>query len=324
MAKRLTVEQQIADLVALRDGPVTDETVQRLQAALAAKQNLVAAKAADIIRDRSLKQLQPDLEAAFARLMADPIRNDKGCVGKTSIARALQTLELASEQVYLAGITYVQKEPVWGGENDTAVDLRGLCAFGLVQMGYPRVMPHLVDLLADPAPEARLAAIQALAATGQEAASLLLRLKIHTGDTQPVLAECLTALTRLSPREAVPFVARFLTHADTAIADAAAIALGEARSPEALQALQAHYRSGLPRGARRVVLQAIALLRLPEAIESLVQIARDDDVPSALHAIEALSLYRRDDAVAAQLNAIARSRGEPALVDAMQEWRAGA
>lgn len=321
MAKRLTVEQQIAELVALRDLPVSDETVERLKTSLAGKQNLVIAKAAEVVQHLALKQLQPELEAAFARLMTEPLKNDKACVGKTAVAGALQKMELPAESTYLAGITHVQLEPVWGGESDTAIELRGSCAFGLVQMGYARVMPLLVDLLADTSPEARVSAVQALAATGQESAAMLLRLKVHIGDSLAVVAEALAGLMRLSPGGSVDFVAKFLSNPDQQLADAAAVAMGESRSPEALAALMTHYRTRLTRASRRIVLQAVALIRSPEAIDALVEIVRDDDVPSAVHAIEALSLYRRDEHVRLKLDAITRARGEPALVDAVKEWK---
>ena len=322
MAKRLTVEQQIAELVALRDQSATEESIAQLKAALASKQSLVVAKAAEVVQHLALKDLQGDLETAFARLMTDPVKNDKLCAGKTAIATALQGMELAAESTFLTGIKHTQMEPVWGGESDTAVALRGRCAFGLVQMGYPKVMPLLVDLLADSSPEARVAAIQALAATGQEAAALLLRLKIHLGDSQPVIAEALAGLMRASPRDNVDFVGNFLGNPDANLAESAAVALGESRSVDALKVLTTHYRERLTRASRRIVLQAIALLRLPEAIDMLIEIVRQDDVPSGVHAIEALKLYRRDDHVRTRLQALVNARGEPALVEAMKEWSA--
>ncbi len=321
MAKRLPVEQQIADLVALLDQPVTEELTLTLRTALLSKQSLVAAKAADVAGTLSIAALQPDLEASFARLMLDPTKNDKGCIGKISIAAALQKMALPAEATFLVGIKHVQLEAIWGGESDTAVTLRGLCAFGLVQMGYARVMPMLVDLLTDPASEARIGAVQALSATGQESASLLLRLKVLIGDTEPnVIAECLTGLMKLFPKTAVDFVAGFLSRPDSPLAEAAAIALGESRTVEGLEVLKTHYREGLTRANRRIVLQAMALVRLPEAIETLVEIVRADDVPAAVHAIEALALYRRDEHVRTRLHAITQARGEPALVETMREW----
>ena len=46
---------------------------------------------------------------------------------------------------------------------DTAAELRGVCALGLVRMGYRDVLVELADLLMDPEAQARMMAARSLA-----------------------------------------------------------------------------------------------------------------------------------------------------------------
>ncbi len=79
----------------------------------------------------------PDLLAAFRRFLADPSK-DKGCLAKIAIAEALTRLEHEEAEIFLEGIRHMQREPVWGGTEDTAAWLRGLCAIGLAGCRHPR------------------------------------------------------------------------------------------------------------------------------------------------------------------------------------------
>ncbi len=113
-----------------------------------------------------------------------------------------------------------------------------------MRLNYRDVLLLLVDLLADEEKPARVAAAQALGATGAAAAIPLLRFKVHAGDSEPeVIAECFNALIGMAPADSIPFVAGFLTppprqKGDDAIQEAATLALGESRRPEALAPLK--------------------------------------------------------------------------------------
>ncbi|MCL5744493.1 MAG: hypothetical protein M1541_11300 [Acidobacteria bacterium] len=143
-------------------------------------------------------------------------------------------------------------------------------------------METAVDLLADPAPEARAAAVRALAGSGSPAAPLLLRLKARLGDARAeVTGECLTALLWLDWRSALPLALEHLDGPDTEAAAAAALALGEAKTPEGFGVLRAR----LPDSPiRPTLLMAIALLRSDEALMFLRELAaaRDRDALAAL------------------------------------------
>src|SRR5678815_2890815 len=78
--------------------------------ALQDKNYRVVAKAASLAEERPLPERVPDLLAAYARFLQDPVKRDPNCIAKKAIARALVTLECRDAQFYLEGIRYVQLE----------------------------------------------------------------------------------------------------------------------------------------------------------------------------------------------------------------------
>src|SRR6185436_13465161 len=184
MSKNRSVEATLASLAALR-GMGSAAIAAEVDMHLASRTNLVAAKAADLAREAGLKLLQPQLVEAFGRFMDKPAATDKGCHAKQAIAFALYELACVGsevQEVFLAGIRHVQMEPAWGGSSDTAAELRGTCALGLVRMAYRDVMNELVDLLMDSSHQARIMAARAIAYAGRDEGALLLRMKILAGD----------------------------------------------------------------------------------------------------------------------------------------------
>src|SRR5260221_10105594 len=157
MAKSDPAAAALAKLNALK-GMGSAAIAPELSKFLDSKINLVVAKAAELVRLADLKSLQPQLEAAFARFMKTPTTIDKGCAAKEAIVMALYELGCAAADTFLAGIRHVQKEGSYGPPVDTAIDLRGVCAMGLVRMAYRDVMNELVDLLADESHRARIMA----------------------------------------------------------------------------------------------------------------------------------------------------------------------
>ena len=148
MPKPRPVETALAQLAALKGmGPAT--LAAELPKYLANKSNIVVAKAADLARAAGVESLVPQLVAAFDRFMESPTKTDPTCAAKREIANALYELGAPAQAVFLTGIRHVQKEAAWGPPVDTAAELRGLCALGLVRMGYRDVMTELADLLAD-------------------------------------------------------------------------------------------------------------------------------------------------------------------------------
>ena len=211
----------------------------------------------------------------------------------------------------------MQLEPVYGGRQDAAVELRGICALALARLSPPGVVSLLAELLTDGERGVRAATARALSCTGQESAIPLLRYKALCGDADPlVLTECLTSLLFMERTAALPFLQRFFTPEDEVRADAAALALGQSRLPEAIPLLR-DYAETPPRGRRKTALLALAMLREPEATDYLLALVRDADTRQAVLAIEALGMHRYDKALQKRVAEAVATRPSPALGEAL-------
>ena len=292
MRKSPSLEDKLAALGELRKDPSSPESRQELARALAARINLLAAKAAKIAGEARLQDLVTQLVDAFDRFLVNPETTDKGCAAKTEIARALVALEHDSPDVFLRAIRHVQMEPTWTPPYriDTAAVLRGTAALGLAQTGYQDTGSELVRLLADREREARVGAVRALAYWGGTEALLLLQYKAMIGDEDAgVTGECFSGLLHFAPQRSLDFVAGYLDDPDDAVAEAAALALGESKLDSAFAILKEKVRPPI----RRTVLLAIAMLRREEAIAYLVErIAAGDN-----EALAAMEMYRHDEAI---------------------------
>ncbi|HVO26004.1 MAG TPA: HEAT repeat domain-containing protein [Candidatus Margulisiibacteriota bacterium] len=298
MPKSRTLEDTLAALHRLRDDPTSAAARAQLRQALAGKSSHAAAKAAQIAGEFEIAALASDLVAAFERFMVNPVKTDPNCRAKAAIADALYRIGHDDESVFLRGIRHRQMEPVYGGRVDTAVDLRAACALGLAHMNYPDVLVELADLLADPEARARAAAAQAIAYYGSDHGVPLLRLKVLSGDDDStVISECLAGLLRLAPASSLVFAGRLLDAPDTAISEAAALALGGSRLPEAFDVLRQWWERTAAVALRRTALLAIAMLRRDQPLAFLLALITEADGPTAREAIAALGVYRHDDAV---------------------------
>src|SRR5438105_8178557 len=151
MSKRQTTESKLAQLKELRNDPHSSSAHAQLRQALADRSNYVAARAAEIIGEFEIRALTPDLVAAFNRLMIDPSSSadseavpssrtdlksvpprDAQCLAKTAIAEALVRIEHDDREFFLKATHYSPPEAVWGGTQDSAAQLRGICSLGLV------------------------------------------------------------------------------------------------------------------------------------------------------------------------------------------------
>lgn len=303
MAKSDQTRQALSRLgsLVLAPGP---ETLSELARALGNKSSLVVARAAGLAARGGLGQLIPDLVKTFNRLQKRGAKADPGCSAKNALVRALCELEAREEELFLGARGYVQREAVYGGSVDTAGELRGLCGVGLVRCDHPDVLDILTDLLVDLEPEARALAARAIGDSGQAAGVLLLRLKLHVGDSSPdVLAECMASLLSLAPGRAIPFLAERFLDRDPAGPgqsvpwELAVLALGECRHEVAFARLRKLYDRDLTREARRLLLLSMATSRLSEALDFLVELVRHGEEATAPLAVEALEIFRDDPAV---------------------------
>jgi HEAT repeat protein len=314
MAKPRSVDAKLARLRELRHEPAGPELLAELRAALGERSNLVVARAAEVVGERGLADLAPELAAAFDRFMTDPAETDKLCLAKVAIVDALNKVEADEEAVFLRGIRHVQMEPRWGGKDDSAAPLRSGCAFGLVRSNYRGAPLLLADLLADREKVARVGAAHALGESRLTAAVPLLRYKARVGDSDlEVTAACLTALLTAAPEESVPFVAEFLDAPNEAVQEGAALALGESRRPDALEALKARLARARYGSPREALLLAVAMTRLPEALTYLLEALASDDADTASAALDALAIHRHNESIKARVADVMAKKGGAGL-----------
>src|SRR5277367_2456481 len=126
------LEDQLAALDALRHQPPED-VVEPLRKALANRNNLIVAKAADLVRQFQLTQLTPEVLTAFDRFFEDPVKTDPQCWAKNSLSRTLAQFDHSDAELFLRGMKHIQLEPSYGGASDSAGTLRATCALALVQ-----------------------------------------------------------------------------------------------------------------------------------------------------------------------------------------------
>jgi hypothetical protein len=288
-------DNELAELDALKAvllsaaGP-DEAAVESLRKTLAHRNNFLVSKAAKLVADAELLALLPDVLAAFDRFFVDAAKTDPQCWAKNALSKALVKLGHRRKDEYLRGMRHHQMEPVWGGQSDTAGALRGTCTHALVDcpgISDADLLIALLEPLTDTDKTVRMEAARAIAQVGGVSAALLLRLRAQLGKDEPeVLGAVYSSLLSLEGAAAIPLVSRALEDGDDTSAEAA-FALADLRSPEALAALLARLRAGADAWFTPVLLSAVALTRLPEAMDFLIAaIARGArEAPEAIEAI---------------------------------------
>jgi HEAT repeat protein len=316
MATRSSLDDKLAALRELRGRALTPEQKGELRKRVGDRSNLVVEAAAAIVGESALVELSKDLEVAYDRFLINPLKDDKLCRAKLAIAQALDRMESQQPDLFRRAARYVQIEPVWGGSEDSAPPLRAAAIVALARIEGTDSLPLLVDALADPAKEVRIAAASALGAVGTERAGLVLRLKARLGDRDPdVLSECLVGLLLVDPKEYLSFVADFLEPSDPATCEAAAMALGRSRLSEALEPLKACWPRCHSLELRQQVLLAIAILRRPSATDYLMELVAAEEEPTAISALSALRIYKGDSRLRERIEKLVNERGIAKLRD---------
>lgn len=314
-SSRKGLPDQIAELNALRNNVDQSEAQAALRKALSAARAPLCAAAANIVGEAELGGFDAALVAAFDYWLEQPVKSDPGCAAKTACVRALYRIGARTHSAYLRGVRFQQPEPGWGPPQDTAVELRGLCALALVRTGYFDALVEVAELLADPEPMARLAAAQAVAySERQDVGVPLLRFKARLGDPDPrVQSACLTGLLQLAPDSSLAFVEAFIDESAPETAEAALLALGESRLPAALACLRRAAENTLSRELRAVAYVAMGLLRNDAAWDYLLCVIREQSESHASLALCALASYRRVDSLRERVLCAVESRGQAAL-----------
>jgi HEAT repeat protein len=219
-----------------------------------------------------------------------------------------------------------QMEASWGPPVDTAGALRGTCTHALVDcpgISDSDLLTALLEPLTDIDKTVRIEAARAIGQVGGVSAMLILRLRAMLGPGQPeqeepeVLGEVYRSLLSLEGAQAIPLVASRLEPGDD-LAGEAAFALADLRTPEALEPLLARLRDGADTWFASILLSAIALTRLPEAIDLLVSlIERDGREASA--AIEAIGRIVPNAELRARIQQAVDQAGSPRLHQVFRE-----
>ena len=210
-------------------------------------------------------------------------------------------------------------EPTWGGRSDSAGTLRANCAHALVAcngLDNQELLIILLDPLVDADKSVRVEAVRALAQLGKMAVAVLRLRALIPGEHPAVLGQCFTALLAIERDKAVPFVAGFLEAGDDPAGEAA-FALAEMRNPAALAVLLERQKGITDEWFGGVLLSAIALTRLPEAIDFLLgMIEREESEAPA--AIEALSRVASGEELKARLERAVGATGSERLEKALR------
>jgi hypothetical protein len=288
-------DKELAELDALKSALLSTNApdqaaVEALRKTLAHRNNFLVSKAAKLAADAELVPLLPDVLAAFDRFFTDATKTDPQCWAKNALSKALVKLGHRSKDEYLRGMLHHQMEPVWGGQSDTAGALRGTCTHALVDcpgISDADLLTALLEPLTDSDKTVRMEAARAISQVGGVSAALLLRLRALLGKDEPeVLGAVYSSLLSLDGPAAIPLVAGALEDGDDTSAEAA-FALADLRSAATLATLLDRLRAGADAWFTSVLLSAIALTRLPEAMDFLIAtIARGArEAPEAIEAI---------------------------------------
>ena len=179
----------------------------------------------------------------------------------------------------------------------------------LVHMHHPDAVLHIVTLLVDREADARIGAVRALAWSERPELVPLLRLKVLAGDESvDVIAECFTALLAVAPARSLDFVAGYLDSSSAAVAEAAALALGQSREPAALDILKNRCAAGAGEWLRRALFAGLALARDDSAFEFLFSLVETAPEKIAAQALSALAIYRHDERIRSRAMALVAGR----------------
>lgn len=277
--------------------------------ALAAKSNLVVAKAARLIGSAQWIELNEEMAAAFHRMIAKGAAADKACAAMIAIARALVESDYDAPDLFLQGIQHVQMEASYGPAIDTAAELREVCAMGLANSTYPHKLRELVPLLVDKEWRVRAGAIRAIGVIGTDAASLLLRFKMLSGDKDPeVMSDCFMAILALEGAAGVPLVAQFADSENPEVREAAILAIGASRRADAVEWLVAKFAQTADRPGRKCILLSLSTSRAEAAIAFLLDLVRNATPATSALAVDALSIHARDRQLSEQVDSAIASR----------------
>jgi HEAT repeat protein len=314
--RRSPTEVELDALRTVTSAPTSPETIERLRAALRSPHSLVVAYAATHVREHALEGFGDDLEASFRSFMSAPAKSDPGCRARLATLEALDYGEHRDSQPFLAATRAVQMEAAWGPPVDTAVGLRSRGVLALSRLDHPDLPIIAGALLGDAESPVRQAAADALAASQHRSSAGLLLLRWAMGDDDPlVILACMSGVLALAPEEALPKLRGALSGADRGDREAAALALGQSKRDDALDALLEALAHSPEAVDRATILRAVGLHRSDRALNAVLDVVATGRDADAEAAVVALAPRRFDPGARARVEQAAR-RNEHVRLDA--------
>jgi HEAT repeat protein len=217
-----------------------------------------------------------------------------GEINYPAIAKALRDMEYGEGAPFLRGAKWVQFEPVWGGQADTAGSLRGICLLSLpacIDVRRETVMRYLVAALVEEDSAVRSDAARAIGAMGGEEAALLLRLKALSGDqVAAVTGQVFESLLSVERAEALEFLRPILRAEGGEAAEEAALAIGNSRLEAGVELLIEAWENARAEDYRAALLRSLGISRREPAVELLRRIAETGRTRDRTEAKAALEL----------------------------------
>jgi HEAT repeat protein len=325
MPANRSFERELAVLESMSGHVPDPQGVERIRKALCNENNYLVAKAARLVTEYTLAELLPEVLDAYDRFFEDAVSRDPQCWAKNALIKALVKLECRDGAVYMRGLRHHQEEPVWGGHSDTAGALRGACTHALVDCeGFSdmELLNILLEPLLDVDKTVRMEAARAIGQVGGKTAALLLKLRVLLRkEDAEVLGACFSSLLGMDGvdrAETILLVADFLDDGEEAAAEAA-FALAEVHEPVALTALIERRRKGADQWFGSVLDNAIALTRLPEAMDYLLETV-ERDPRQAASALEAISRVHHSDEILARVDASVKRSGSERVMTAFRQF----
>jgi hypothetical protein len=283
----------------------------------------VVLAAAQIIEDRELEGHGSQLADAFDRLLdtKTPHKHDPSCRAKGALLRALLRTEgMARPAIFERGVAYVQMEPIWGQlmnpprtEIDTAAEVRGHSALGLVRARHADALVLTAKLLADPEAQARIGAADALAEAPRDSALPLLRYKIEIGDEAAgVIGAVFGSYLAIDAAQALSLAAEYLREAPDEAAEAVLLAIGGSRAPGALAVLR-DYSARATGQLKQAAFTALALLRDDAATAYLLEVVATAPEKHPEAALVALGHFKHDEKLRQRVREAVKGRSEATL-----------
>jgi HEAT repeat protein len=319
MPKSDNFESLFVKLQQIDDATVADH-LNLLKTTLQGKSHLLVARAAKIAGDYQLAELTSLMRAAFDRFMEKPEKTDKECQAKLAIIKALNALDYRDDALFLRAVRHIQLEPVWGGTVDTAAELRGSAIFGLASNEYEDLYPELVTLIFDPEIVTRQMAVHCLSELRSETAEVMLRMKIRLGDEDDrVLADAFSGLVKVNSQRSIPFIASYLDEDAPALAEMAALALGESQQEAGFKILIQKWEQSAQSAFKKMLLLPIAITRLEAAFDFLIERVIEKEAEDfAIAAIQTLQIYSHHQKVRDRIQQGVARRANKTITHAFQ------